>query len=300
MKAFTRHALRPQGPDVSAWRTLVRYGMSMGSYRVLLLVGALMFVGACTNPTIRYDRMVFDLDKVFDYEVTEEEQSWKDKGRMLARLGDLEGAVEAFTSYVEERPEDYYGFNALAICYKKQGDHRKAMTNFERALEFAQTPDERAKILANIGNLYKTWGKPQVALGYYKEAAKESDGQPYHLILVSRAYMALDQSDRAKKVLEQIEHSDKPIEDPDNVDDPGLASYLMAVTYLALGKAEPDKVIRYLEDAVKADPDRFVLQIERDMNREQSLLYTLKGDPTLTAMLEKYQDRMMPLVRQTR
>ncbi len=104
--------------------------------------------------------------------------SWKDKGVRLAKEKDYSKAIEAFMQHVVEEPESFFGFNAIAVCYKNLGDPSNAMKNFERAFEFTESPEERAKVLANIGNLYFSAGRSQVALDNYKEAASEFPKDP--------------------------------------------------------------------------------------------------------------------------
>ena len=60
-------------------------------------------------------------------------------------------------------------------------------------------------MLANIGNLYFSAGKPQVALDNYKEAASEFPKDPLYLILIARTFVMLDDHERARKVLAAAE-----------------------------------------------------------------------------------------------
>ncbi len=125
------------------------------------------------------------------------------------------------------------------------------MKNYERALEFADSPDEKAKILANIGNLYFSADKTSGGAGYYKEAAKEFEKNPLYLIYIARTFMFLEDNDRAGKVLASAEKMHKDLEKYERDDDKGLGSYLMAHCYAGLG--QEDRVFHHLEKALKAN-----------------------------------------------
>jgi len=230
--------------------------------------------------------MPFDLDKVFTGIPSPKEGAWKDQGVRLAKEKDYARAIEAFKQHVVEEPESFFGFNAIAVCYKNLGDHANAMKNFERAFEFTESPEERAKVLANIGNMYFSAGRPQVALDRYKEAASEFPKDPLYHILIARTFLVLEDHERARKVLAAAEKVHKNLEKYERGEDKGLGSYLAANCYLALN--DEKKVFQYLESALKANPGRYVPRIEKDTADEKSLLYTLKDDPLLKKTLEKY------------
>ncbi len=261
------------------------------SAAVLFVHGALagicaaMMVGGCAKKPMGQG-IVFDLDKVFTGQPSPPPANWKEKGVRLARDKNFGEAVEAFKSHVMEDPENFFGFNALAVCFKNMGDHSQAMKNYERALEFVDSPEERAKVLSNIGNLYFSANKPQAALGYYKEAAAEFPQNPLYLVLIARTFVTLDEYERAKKVLTEAQKIHKNLDKYERDDDRGLGSYLMAYSYAAL--SEEEKVFSHLENALKANPEKYVKRIEQDLSDEKSLLYTLKDDPRLQELLKKY------------
>jgi hypothetical protein len=64
----------------------------------------------------------------------------------------------------------------------------------------------------------------------------------------------------------------------------------MANCYLALGGE--DKVYKYLELALKANPDRYVKRLEKDVLDSKSLLYTLKDEKTFKDLLRQYASKM--------
>jgi tetratricopeptide (TPR) repeat protein len=230
----------------------------------------------------------FGLDELFvRNEPVVTEETWKDKGIRLARDKDYSGAIEAFKKHVEENPENFFGFNAIAVCYKNTGDQADAIKNFERALEFADSPEDRAKVLANIGNLYFSSNQRQAALGLYKEAAAEFDKNPLYLILIARTFLALDENDRARRVLSTVEQGYKDLDKHEPPEDKGLGAYIMADCYAKL--TEEDKVFNYLEAAIKANPDKYISKIETDSSDPRSLFYTLQGDPRLTKIIDRYK-----------
>jgi tetratricopeptide (TPR) repeat protein len=264
----------------------------VGLVIVLCLVG---LVTGCGKKALR-SGMPFDLDKVFANRFTHPQGDWKEKGVRLAKDKDFPKAIEAFMHYVEKEPQNFFGFNAIAVCYKNVGDHSNAMKNYERALEFAESPGERAKVLANIGNLYSSADKPQVALGYYKEAAKEFAENPLYLIYIAQAFMVLEDNDRASKVLASAEKLRKDLEKYESDDDnKGLGSYLMARCYAGLGDEE--KLFQHLKNALKANPERYVARIEQDVSDEKNLLYTLKDDKRLTKLLQPFRTKIMTIPR---
>ena len=252
-----------------------------------LLIGVCAVVAAagCGKKVTR-PGMPFDLDRVFTGIPSPKEELWKEKGVRLAKEKDYSKAIEAFMQHVVEEPESFFGFNAIAVCYKNLGDHSNAMKNFQRAFEFTESPEERAKVLANIGNLYFSAGRPQVALDNYKEAASEFPKDPLYLILIARTFVVLDEYERARKVLANAEKIHKNLEKYERGEDKGLGSYLAAQCYLALN--DESKVFQYLESALKANPARYVPRIEKDVADEKNLLYTLKDDPLLKKTMAKY------------
>jgi tetratricopeptide (TPR) repeat protein len=250
----------------------------------LVLCTALV-IGGCAKKIVRRG-VPFEMDAVFQVQPSSVKLSWRDKGIRLAKERSFEEAIEAFTQQVLEEPENFAGFNAIAVCYKNLGDHANAMKNFERAVEFADTPEETAKILANIGNLYLAANKPQVALGYHKEAATYFEKNPLYLIFIARTFILLNEYDRARRVLAGAEAMHKNLEKYEREDDRGLGSYLMAQCYAALN--EEDKVYDHIEKALKANPERYVPRLKLDLNDSKSLLYTLKGDPRVEKALQTY------------
>ena len=221
-----------------------------------------------------------------------DEEPLREKGLRLAKERQFEQAAEAFMRLVEQEPEDFFGYNALAVCHKNRGDHAEAMKNFERALEFIEGKEDRAKVLANIGNLYFATGKPQTALDQYKEAAGEFKENPLYLVLIARTFLVLNEPARAQRVLATAEANVRGLDKYQPEDDKGLGYYLMSHCFAALG--EEDKVLKYLERALKANPERFVPRLAKESADQQSLFYTLKDHPDFRKLVDKFAGSLSP------
>jgi tetratricopeptide (TPR) repeat protein len=263
-----------------------------------LVIGicALVMASGCAKKVAKQG-ILFDLDKVLTDRKTKDEdpkeEPWKEQGLRLAERKEFDKATEAFMRHVEEEPEEFFGFNALAICYKNAGDHAQAMKNFERALEFTESNEDKAKVLANIGNLYFAANKSQVALGYYKQAESLCEKNPLYLILISRAFLLQDEPERARTVLTKAEASHSALKKYERDEDRGLGYYLMAQSWAALG--EEEKVLTYLEMAMKANPEKYSRRVEKEARDERSLFFTLKDQSDMKEMIKKYKDKRSPV-----
>lgn len=250
---------------------------------VCCLLGILI---GCAKKEVR-KTTPFGLDSVLDVPTPAAiQENTREQGTRLARERKYGEAAPVFRKLVEEEPESFYGYNALAICHKNLGANENAMENFQRALEFAQTQEDKAKILANIGNLYFSANQPQAALGYYKEATAEFERNSLYLVLVARAFTALGDLNRARKVLAAAE-SIQPWKNSDSDDENGLTDYLMAYCYAAL--SDEDKALKHLEKAVKANPSKYHDRLIKDMANEKNLFYSLQGDPHVGKLLSRYK-----------
>ena len=241
--------------------------------------------------------MIFNLDKIFSKGTSsnfkeEIEESPREKGLRLAARKEYVPAIDAFKKYVEEDPEKFFGFNALAVCYKNSGNLSLAMKNFERALEFVESPEDGAKVHANIGNLYFSTGKPRPALSYYREAHSIMENNPFYLILIARTFIVLNEAKRAGKVLASAEEMQGNLKKYEPDEDRGLGYYLMGQCFLALG--EEDKLFKYLELAFKSNPEKYLSRFEKESADEKNLFYTLREDPRIKKLLRKYNNRRSP------
>ena len=234
--------------------------------------------------------MPFDMDKIAFESVSDANENWRESGVQLARRKDYSSAIEAFSRYVEQAPADSFGYNALAVCYKNTGDHQSAMRNYEKALDLSSGGEERAKVLANIGNMYFSGGKLQAALGFYKDAAAEFEDNPFYVILIARTFVSMNDFDRARKALSQAEPNIGKLEKYERDEDRGLGYYLLAQSYAALN--EEDKLLENLDKALNVNTPRFLYRVKQDSSEETNILYTLTEDPKFLGLLRRYTVRV--------
>ncbi len=253
------------------------------------LVTAFLLMSACSKK-LNVGGMPFDMDKIAFSDPSQKIEDWKDKGVNLARQKNYSEAIEAFSNYIEQTPKDSFGYNALAVCYKNIGDTQSAMKNFEKALDFSNAGEERAKIFANIGNMYFSAAKPQAALGFYKDAAAQFDDNPLYVIMIARTFVSLNDFDRARKALSQAESKINNLEQYERDEDKGQGYYLLAQSYAALN--EEKKLFESLDRALRANPGRFLSKIEKDSLDERSLFFTLKDDDRLNKLVRHYAKRL--------
>lgn len=243
-----------------------------------------MFTG-CAKKITR-QKTIFDLENLQFEEPETVSENLKEKGIELAREKNFVEAIESLKKYTEKEPTDSTAYNVLAISYKNSGDFDQAMKYFEKALNLTTKPDEKAKILSNIGNLYYATAKYQAALGFYKEAAAEFDKNPMYMILIARTFVVLGDYDRAKKVLSVIDTKSLTSDDSDRGEDSGLNNYLLAEIHAGLN--DEKGVYKNLAAALSLNPARFGPKLRKDMRDEKSLFYTLQGDRQMKNILARY------------
>ncbi|MFH0959302.1 MAG: tetratricopeptide repeat protein [Pseudomonadota bacterium] len=251
-----------------------------------VLCSALTLSLGCSKKVVR-NRTVFGLDNLSMEKSEKSAENLKDKGIELAREKSFEKAIEALKEHTQKNLTDSSAYNALGISYKSLGDFSSAMNSFEKALNMTKQPEERSKILSNIGNLYYAAGKYQAALGFYKEAASESDQNPLYLIFTARTFVMLGDYERARKVISQIEEKiPRSAQHKKDKEDVGLDHYLLAEIFTGLN--EEKKVYENIEKALKANPARFVAKLSKDMQNEENLFFTLQGDKRIQKMLNRF------------
>ena len=115
------------------------------------------------------------------------------------QLGDQEAALSALTEYIDQRPDDHTGYMDLAAIQRRRGEHDFARENierailiqpllpeltaelaeldtnvgrfedaragYERALELARTPGQRADVLRELSGYYRFRGEMDNAIG---------------------------------------------------------------------------------------------------------------------------------------
>lgn len=256
----------------------------------ILLIGSLvvlaLVVGGCSKK-MSGRGIPFDLDTIFlPTKGTSKELNRKELGVRLAKEKLYTEALKAFKAHVVEQPEDFFGFNAIAVCYKNLGDQAKAIENYERALEFAVSPADKAKVLANIGYLYFGEKRYQVALGYYREAHSEFEQNPLYLIFIARTLVRLGDEDRARKVLREAEKRRTDLDRYEPADNKGVGSYLMADSYLAL--KDYSNFLDHFGRAIQSNPGKYTQWLSENLAGDDSPLQQIKKDPRLKKIVEKY------------
>lgn len=255
----------------------------------LCVLGCAAFLLVGCSKKVTRQKTVFDIDKLFMERPENYSENLKEKGIKLAREKNFDEAIETLKKHTQIEPRDFSGYNALAVSYKNKGDFPQAMTNFEKALNLTDKHEDRAKILANIGNLYYSTEKYQAALGFYKEAAAEFDKNPMYMILIARTFVMLGDYDRARKVLSFVDVKPSRLDDAEKGDDLGLTNYLLAEIYTGLN--DEKKVYNNIEEALRANPRRFATKLRQDMQDEKNLFYTLQGDKRIDKMLARLSGR---------
>ncbi len=252
----------------------------------LCFLSCVLLLSVSCSKKIVLQKSVFDLDNLSFEQPESSGENLKEKGIRLAREKTFPEAIECLKKYTETEPKDFSAFNAMAISYKNIGDFSQAMKYFEKALNLTNVPEERAKILANIGNLYYLTGKYQAALGFYKEAASEFDRNPMYMILIARTFVILGDYDRARKVLAIVDGRSLETDDFEKGEDRGLNNYLLAEIYTGLN--DEKDVYKNLAAALKLNSLRFSDKLRQDMKDEKNLFYTLQGDRRIEKMLARY------------
>jgi tetratricopeptide (TPR) repeat protein len=253
---------------------------------VCVLCCVLPLAFGCSKKVVR-NGTVFGLDTLSLEKSAESNENLKEKGIGLAREKNFEKAIEALREHTQKNSSDSTAHNALGISYKSVGDFSPAMNSFEKALNLAKQPEERSKILSNIGNLYYASGKYQAALGFYKEAAAEFEQNPLYLIFIARTFVMLGDYERARKVVSEVEEKFAgSVREHKVKEDVGLDYYLLAEIFTGLN--EENKIYENIENALKADPVRFVAKLSKDMRNEENLFYTLQGDKRVQKMLNRF------------
>lgn len=262
------------------------------SRRLRILLGLLLFlnilaIGLGCSKKMESSKTVFNMDTLSFDQAQKSQENLKEKGIVLARERSFEKAIEALKEYTQKKSTDFAAYNALGISYKNLGEFSQAMNSFDKALILARNPEERSKILSNIGNLYSTTGKYQAALGFYKEAAAEFDKNPLYLILIARTFVMLGDYERARKVLQSLQEKVPGTnQDGKSQEDTGLDHYLLAEVFIGLN--EEKNVYENIEKALMADPVRYVPRLRIDMQDEKSLFFTLQGDKRIQKMLNRF------------
>ncbi len=214
-------------------------------------------------------------------------RSWKDRGLALVGKRKYRDAIIAFQRYMREHPNDFFGPNAIGICYKNIGNHKEAVRHFDMALELAKKPEHKAKARANLGSLYYSTGNLQTALGYFKEAASDDRANILYPVFIARTFVGLNEHERARKVLAQIERNRRLREETTQRSNAARAYYLAARCYLAMG--DTDKVVPSFKKALDLRPLTYLGRLKKDLENENSPLRSLREQSDMRKLLSEYE-----------
>ncbi len=117
------------------------------------------------------------------------------RGEELFEAGDLEAAIFSFLRAVEQDANYAKAHNNLGFAYWRNGEVKKSLHHFEKALEI--DPFDRAAVL-NAGDILKTLGKPDDARNIYLSyLSKVSEDEE-----VTRAWETLKDTELDKAIVE--------------------------------------------------------------------------------------------------
>ena len=118
-------------------------------------------------------------------------------------------ALDLLTGFTKKYPEsDKLGavFNTLGSIYFRSEKYESAMTSFKRALDRTNEPGLRQQVMSNLIKAYtfvNFWDAALALARDYIEAYPYADDIVDKKILIGRAYVSLNQIDRAVEVLKE-------------------------------------------------------------------------------------------------
>jgi tetratricopeptide (TPR) repeat protein len=116
------------------------------------------------------------------------QQLWRRVASLLERdVGDVEEAIAACVSILDENPEDENALETLARLYEQQGRHRDRLDILERRLGLPGAPAARVELLRQIAALLEgPLGDPAHALDRWREVLPMAPGDPQALAALER------------------------------------------------------------------------------------------------------------------
>jgi hypothetical protein len=133
-------------------------------------------------------------------------------------------------------------------------------------------------------------------LGYYKEAHGYCPENLLFLASIARAFITLEDLERARRVLQEAESTQHPDQEPEEMEDRGMGHYLLAYCYAAMSQRAPEPedsegVVKHAELALKADPNKFVNRIRKELADEKSPWFSFKDNEELNDIVRTYWDK---------
>ena len=112
-------------------------------------------------------------------DATARQELWRQVAGLLERdVGDVDEAIAACVSILDENPQDDQALETLARLYEQQGRHRQRLEILERRLALASKPVDRVLLLRQIAGLLEgPLGDPGEALGRWREVLEVAPGE---------------------------------------------------------------------------------------------------------------------------
>ena len=143
------------------------------------------------------------------------------------KTGNNEGAAHAFLEAARRQPEAFEPWYNLGQSLRKMGAAEDGQLALQKALQNAQTDQQRSNALHNLGNSYLDGEKYKEAIGAYSESLQLNPDQPDAIYNLNKAVEKLqqqqqqqqdqqDQEQDENEEKEDREQQDKPQNDKDD------------------------------------------------------------------------------------
>lgn len=192
-------------------------------------------------------------------------EGWNQLGRLLERVGDLDGAFTAY-SKIEGLAETHHNQKETATAYRNlgnvnliHGDLEKAADYYQKALVANEQLDNKEDISANYGNLglvYQARGELDKAIEYHEKALKIDEN------LDDKEGMAADYSNlgvayNSRGDLEKAtEYFQKSLALEENLGNKeGMAADYGNLGVIFNTRGEWDKALEYLQKSLALEED---------------------------------------------
>ena len=95
--------------------------------------------------------------------------AYKSKDGSIMTMGGMASDKEKIDSFKKsmEEESEYYDYLEASYSYEKKGDYQNAVTEGEKALEFAKARGDHWMVRASLAKLYEKVGKYDLALKQY-------------------------------------------------------------------------------------------------------------------------------------
>lgn len=141
----------------------------------------------------------------------------KDNG-LKASLWSL--AEKAFNTILEKEPDNPNVLHGLGTLFLHQGKYKLAENYYQKALDFAKSPQQKARFYNSLGNVYFQKKNPQKALELYQKALPNIHYKTLVLANLAFTYQSLGHPEKtreyAQKALQELKkerrlkHSQEP------------------------------------------------------------------------------------------